>query len=108
MRRIVFMLAAVAVLATLPAAAQTGTKVQGVTGGQMKSGTAVKLRTNKPLADPVGSTATAGISALTAQECADLGGTVYEDATLCRSGKYCGRADEAGNRHRVCLEAASE
>lgn len=49
---------------------------------------------------------TAGVAELTAEECTKLGGTVYDTETLCKSGKYCGRADESGARHRVCLEVA--
>ncbi len=49
---------------------------------------------------------TAGVAELTAEECTKLGGTVYDTDSLCKSGKYCGRADENGTRHRVCLEVA--
>ena len=51
------------------------------------------------------STPAAGASALTAQECTDMGGTVYvEGVGLCASGKYCGKVDNLGKKHRFCLE----
>ena len=42
--------------------------------------------------------------ALTAGECTALGGTVH-DFTICNSGKACGRRDENGKLHSVCLSA---
>jgi hypothetical protein len=51
---------------------------------------------------------TAGVMELTADECTALGGTVHDSTALCKSGKYCGREDESGTRHRTCLEVAAQ
>ena len=77
----------------------------GVTAGGAKT-KAAKVRTNKGVTGTVGVTTGAGVMELTAQECTDLGGTVYEGGNFCNTGKYCGTTDQNGKRNRVCLEAA--
>jgi hypothetical protein len=93
-------------LAAVPGPARADTTGTAATQGQLtKSKTARKV---KGLTGVTGATTGTFATELTAQECENLGGTVYESDSLCKSGKYCGRADENGVRHRVCLEAAAQ
>jgi hypothetical protein len=48
----------------------------------------------------------ATIKPLTAEECRTLGGTVHTEVFgLCNSGRFCGRTDQDGKVHRVCITA---
>ena len=55
------------------------------------------------------STPIAGFQALSADDCTDLGGQVWDDKKgLCKSGKICYRTDNFGKTHAVCLDAKAE
>lgn len=56
------------------------------------------VRQSKPLA---------GVEALTANECTQLGGSVWTSyGHICASGKMCRRVDNYGVLHSVCLSKA--
>ncbi len=100
-----FILAAglIALVAAAPAIA-----AEANTSGTVSQGKMVKSKAAKKIVKgTTGVTGTtAGVMELTAQECTDLGGTVYEGGGFCNGDKYCGTTDQNGKRHRVCLEAA--
>ena len=51
----------------------------------------------------------AGFSALTSDECTNLGGTVKDDIYgVCASKKSCATVDNFGNKHSVCLSVATQ
>jgi hypothetical protein len=48
------------------------------------------------------------ISALSADECKNLGGAVYDDPIgVCASKKICATTDNYGKNHHVCLSATA-
>jgi hypothetical protein len=92
------------------APAQTTTVKKEATGaastaGATRTTTPVK-KPKTPLTGVVGPKATT-VAPLTEAECEQLGGTVHSESVgICNSGKYCGRRDENGKAHRVCISVS--
>ena len=103
MRTMILAAGLIALMAVTPAIA-----AQAVSGNPAQSQTTKKVKSKVKGATTGGVGATTGTIAteLTAQECTDLGGTVFEGGGFCKGDKYCGTTDQDGKRHRVCLEVA--
>jgi hypothetical protein len=76
------------------------------TGGAVRTPAATVKKPKAAATGAVGTKATT-VMPLTEGECTQLGGEVQtESAGVCNSGKFCGRRDENGKAHRVCITAA--
>ena len=110
MRILAIAAAALIALAAMPIAAMSAEKaaVGATTATEAAKPGALATRKlpGKTVKGVVGTTA--GVMELTADECTALGGTVHDSTAMCKSGKYCGREDESGTRHRTCLEVAAQ